>query len=165
MSTVKANRVQLGQSATASQNFTLDASAADGTAKLARGNAGATTQDLMTVATDGKVDFPAGLAAFLGANQSFGANGYQKLPGGLIVQWGSFLVSFSTAPQVVQANITYPLPFPAAARVVVLTPWTTTPNAFPAPGAVLTNASQFQANCYGTVNNATQSYFWIALGN
>lgn len=61
MSLVKANRVQLGLSATASQNFTLDASAADGTAKLSRGNAGASTQDLMTVATDGKVDFPAGL--------------------------------------------------------------------------------------------------------
>lgn len=60
MSTVKANRVQLGQSGTATQNFTFDASAANGTAKLARGNAGATTQDLMEIDGAGKVTFPAG---------------------------------------------------------------------------------------------------------
>lgn len=49
---------QLGTSATATQNFTLDASAANGTMKLARGNAGATTQDVMTVDANGIVLFP-----------------------------------------------------------------------------------------------------------
>jgi hypothetical protein len=88
MSLLKAIRAQLGLSASAAQNFTLDASAADGTMKLARGNAGATTQDIITVAGDGKVDFPAGLAAFLGTNQALSNPGYQKLPGGLIIQWG-----------------------------------------------------------------------------
>lgn len=62
MSTLKINRAQFGQSGTATNNFTLTAEAADGTLKLARGNTGATTQDIITVASDGKVNFPAGLS-------------------------------------------------------------------------------------------------------
>ena len=47
--------VQLGDSITATQNFTLTSAAADGTMKLARGNSGSTTQDIITVAADGNV--------------------------------------------------------------------------------------------------------------
>lgn len=55
---IKSN-VQLGDSATATQNFTLSVPATpDGTVKLARGNAGATTQDIMTVDASGVVAFP-----------------------------------------------------------------------------------------------------------
>lgn len=53
-------QVQLGDSSTATQNFTLTSAAADGTMKLARGNAGATTQDILTVDAAGKVTFPQG---------------------------------------------------------------------------------------------------------
>ena len=61
MSTLKANNIQIGQSATASQNFVLAVPATpDGTIKLARGSAGATTQDVLTIGADGKVAFPAG---------------------------------------------------------------------------------------------------------
>ena len=49
--------MQLGQSATATQNFTMN-TGLDGTMKLARGNVGATTQDVMTVASNGIVTFP-----------------------------------------------------------------------------------------------------------
>ena len=58
MSLIKAIRQQLGLSVTPGNNFTLDASADNGTMKLARGNAGATTQDIMTVDAAGKVAFP-----------------------------------------------------------------------------------------------------------
>ena len=58
MSLLKTIRAQLGLSVTPANNFVLDASANNGTMKLARGNAGATTQDIMTVAADGKVAFP-----------------------------------------------------------------------------------------------------------
>lgn len=61
MSLIKANRHQLGISATATQNFTLTAEAADGTCKLARGNAGATTQDVLTVDASGNVNAPVAL--------------------------------------------------------------------------------------------------------
>lgn len=58
MSLIKIIKAQLGLSGTPANNFVLDASADNGTMKLARGNAGATTQDVMTVAADGKVTFP-----------------------------------------------------------------------------------------------------------
>jgi hypothetical protein len=58
MSLIKANAVQVGQSPTATQNFTLAVpSAQDGTIKLARGNAGATTQDVLSVDASGNVSF------------------------------------------------------------------------------------------------------------
>ena len=54
MSTVKANNVQVGQSGTASQNFTLyQPSTPDGTVRLAVGNSGATTGDVLSVSSTG----------------------------------------------------------------------------------------------------------------
>jgi hypothetical protein len=57
MSLIKANAVQIGQSPTATQNFTLAVpSSPDGTIKLARGNSGATTQDVLTVDASGNIN-------------------------------------------------------------------------------------------------------------
>ncbi len=57
MSLIKANAVQVGQSPTATQNFTLAVpSSPDGTIKLARGNAGSTTQDVLSVDASGNIN-------------------------------------------------------------------------------------------------------------
>jgi len=57
MSLIKSNAVQIGQSGTATQNFTLAVpSSPDGTIKLARGNSGATTQDVISVDASGNFD-------------------------------------------------------------------------------------------------------------
>lgn len=71
----KNDKLQIGVSGTATNNFTLTAEAADGSMKLARGNAGATTQDVMTVDSSGKVSFPQNLntPVFSGSNASSGA--------------------------------------------------------------------------------------------
>lgn len=53
--TVKTTNAQLGLSVTPANNFTLTAEADNGTMKLARGNAGATTQDILTVDADGRI--------------------------------------------------------------------------------------------------------------
>ena len=66
MSLLKLIKQQLGVSVTPANNFTLDASADNGTMKLARGNAGATTQDIMTVDAAGKVAFPQNLLPIVG---------------------------------------------------------------------------------------------------
>ena len=55
--TIKANAVQLGDSATATNNFVLQTNT-DGSAKLARGNLGATTQDIISVDAAGKTVTP-----------------------------------------------------------------------------------------------------------
>jgi hypothetical protein len=63
MSLIKTNAVQIGQSNTATDNFTLAVpSSPDGTIKLARGNSGATTQDVLNVSNTGVVSFPQGFA-------------------------------------------------------------------------------------------------------
>jgi len=49
--------------------------------------------------------------AFQGANQSLASSGYQKLPGGLIIQWGSASVSL-TANTNSSQTITFPIAFP-----------------------------------------------------
>ena len=57
MSTIKSNNVQLGQSLTASQNFTLYQPASpDGTVRLGNGNAGSVT-DLITLGSTGNLTF------------------------------------------------------------------------------------------------------------
>ena len=56
--TLKVKSLQLGDSATATQNFVLSENS-DGTVKLARGNVGATTQDILTIDA-------AGVASLLG---------------------------------------------------------------------------------------------------
>lgn len=58
---VVVNSIQLGNSNTATQNFVWITNL-DGTCKLARGNNGATTQDIITVDTNGKVAFTQGAA-------------------------------------------------------------------------------------------------------
>lgn len=58
MSLLKSIKAQLGLSVTPANNFTLTAEADNGTMKLARGNAGATTQDILTVDSAGRPGFP-----------------------------------------------------------------------------------------------------------
>jgi hypothetical protein len=56
VSTVKANNVQVGQSGTATNNFTLyQPSSPDGTVRLAVGNSGATSADVLTANSSGNV--------------------------------------------------------------------------------------------------------------
>lgn len=71
MSLLTLIKAQLGLSNTPANNFTLDASADNGTLKLARGNAGATTQDILTVDAAGKVAAPQGYSDVIGSGQTW----------------------------------------------------------------------------------------------
>lgn len=56
MSTLKTNAAQIGQSVTATQNFTLYTPATpDGTVRLAVGNAGATTTEVLNITNGGEL--------------------------------------------------------------------------------------------------------------
>ena len=107
MSLLKAIKAQLGLSTTPANNFTLDASADNGTMKLARGNAGATTQDIITVDAGGKVAFPQ-------QGQTLAVQGYVRLPGGLLIQWGS-----STSSASADVTVTFPVAFSSRYSCVV----------------------------------------------
>ena len=58
-------------------------------------------------------------AALQGANQSLSSNGYQKLPGGLIVQWGNGTSSGTARPNI---TVTFPLAFPTACSFATIIP-------------------------------------------
>ena len=62
-------------------------------------------------------DLKVALAQFTGTNQSLSQNGYQKLPGGLIIQWG--FAPFTT--QGVSATKAFPVSFPNYCLSVNLT--------------------------------------------
>jgi hypothetical protein len=67
MSTVKTNNVQVGQSATATNNFTLYQPATpDGTVRLGVGNSGATTSDVVTVTDAGNMTVSGSVTAATG---------------------------------------------------------------------------------------------------
>jgi hypothetical protein len=68
VSTVKANNVQVGQSGTATNNFTLyQPSTPDGTVRLAVGNSGATSADVLTANSSGNVGIGTSSPANIGA--------------------------------------------------------------------------------------------------
>lgn len=86
MSFIRAIKMRLGLSVTPANNFTLDASADNGTMKLTRESG----QDVMAVDAAGKVNFSVGILGF-----SYGTSGgakYIGLPswlGNVLIQWGN----------------------------------------------------------------------------
>lgn len=80
MSKFKTGAIQLGINATASQNLTL-ISNADGTFTIARGNIGATTDDIITIDANGGVTLPNN--NFTSAEQTISAAGILAIPHGL----------------------------------------------------------------------------------
>jgi hypothetical protein len=61
MSTLKTNNVQVGQSVTATNNFTIyQPSSPDGTVRIGVGNSGATTADVASISSSGNFSFNSG---------------------------------------------------------------------------------------------------------
>lgn len=92
--------------------------------------------------------------AFQGANQSIGGNGYQKLPGGLIIEWGSGTFT-STG-----GSVTFPLAFPSACRTIVTMP------AGVASLNIYTGAGSISSSGFtGYTNTSSTTGYYIAIGN
>lgn len=54
-------------------------------------------------------DLKVALASFIGTNQSLSSNGYQKLPGGLIIQWGEYTATMVHGQTY---TVAFPIAFP-----------------------------------------------------
>lgn len=96
-------------------------------------------------------------SAMKGANQLLATSGYQKLPGGLIIQWGNVSVTADT-----NLTVVYPLAFPSAVLSVQIT-------------EVLNNLGSFNlvrlmsdpSTTQFIVQNAngiTEKAYWMAIG-
>lgn len=89
------------------------------------------------------------------------ANGYQKLPGGLVVQWGAFTVS-ATAGTVGNLDVTFPIAFPVAFRAMSALMSTNDPSLrFTGLDAASTNRIKAR---FTYVTPTANSIHWIALG-
>lgn len=76
----------------------------------------ASSAEAQAFSVTNKAISPATLAAaFQGANRSLATNGYQKLPGGLILQWGYSSVIGTNS----SASVTLPIAFPTAMLNVI----------------------------------------------
>lgn len=65
----------------------------------------ATAAEAQSYSNNTKLLSPALLsAAFQGGNQTLSTSGYQKLPGGLIIQWGTYLAGAT--------SVSFPITFP-----------------------------------------------------
>lgn len=93
--------------------------------------------------------------AFKGANQNLSSTGFQKIPGGVILQWGSETVSSGDF-------ITWPIPFSTAAHVVIGSDDSLT---VPSVGGItFSNKSTTGANVYHEQGGSvTISYFVVGV--
>ena len=94
----------------------------------------------------------ASLALFTGANHSLAGNGYQKLAGGLIIQWGNVTIASN-------GTVTFPIVFPNAVFVINVTGVTTGANPFGVVGNQTTSNFLLTSN-----TSASFGYNWIAIG-
>lgn len=101
--------------------------------------------------------------AFKGGNQSLGTNGYQKLPGGLILQWGS-----GTSSGTGSLAITFPVAFPNDCVSIVGVPVAAAGQGIACK--LLTSALSATAATLATFSTGTGNQqsaiqvFWIAVG-
>lgn len=94
-------------------------------------------------------------SSFTGANQSLGANGYQKLPGGLILQWGNTAVASMDA-----YTISFPIAFPTACQLA-MGGWVGSDSVAGALG----NATRTTTGISGNMNGSgAATVNWLALG-
>jgi hypothetical protein len=110
---------------------------------------------------------PARLAdAFKGANQQLSANGYQKLPGGLIIQWGEVEV-YSNGSNGGTVSVTFPIAFSAIAHVVACKNGSRVAGAdvvYARRGSSLTGFIAEIDSATGGEGAGTRQVAWIAIG-
>jgi hypothetical protein len=92
---------------------------------------------------------------FTGSNQSLATNGYQKLVGGLILQWGSISTPLGTT------TVTYPIAFPTATLNVQLTMQNSSSTDYSAQKVDSTSATQLVIR---STNSTTLTTYWFAIG-
>lgn len=113
----------------------------------------ATSAEVQTGTDTVRAVTPSGLASFA---KSFSSQGYAKLPGGLIIQWGQ-----ATATSNPGTAVTFPIAFPTAALCVAGSDYVSTVSSpLNTQAACNLTASGFTMLSTGTSEVA----YWIALG-
>jgi hypothetical protein len=91
--------------------------------------------------------------------QTLSANGYQRLPSGLIIQWGNFALPVGST-----TAVTFPLTFPNNVWAVTTSQGHSTSYGYPfAVESLSTSGFTAAPDCSGGINSGTGYY--IAIGN
>lgn len=104
------------------------------------------------------------------AGASIGAAGYQRLPSGLIIQWGHYTGAAT------DATIAFPATFPTACRSVVATvaepdntgntaSWMVSVEAIGASSFLARRRKNASVSGYSTTSNSDANFTWLAMGN
>lgn len=116
------------------------------------------TLDLSNIALDNeKVD----IASFVGSNVSLSSSGYQKLPSGLIIQWGGITILGDS-----NASIPFPIAFPNSCFTVFAT-FENQAGDIPAPADTRIAQVRLFSKTSVTLRNLSvnaSSYVWFAIG-
>ena len=121
----------------------------------------ATAAEAQAMSDSDRAITPATLSAALkGANQSFAISGYQKFPGGLILQWG--LTTLSSAED--HVAFTFPIAFPNAVRSLLLLPGTSN-SPYVATIGSLDVAGGSLSVWSGAARIALQASYFFAIGH
>ena len=169
MSLLKANSVQIGQSATATNNFTLSIpSSPDGTIKLARGNSGATTADVLSVNASGNVTLNeitatlvtatlAGKGSLLAKDYGTSASTSSDVSVQLKIAYGTVSVGANTFTEITN------LPFTSSSTYVAFAGQNVAPNYanFTIGGAQRISGSALRIH---NQDDVTSNLQWIAIG-
>ena len=95
---------------------------------------------------------------FTGSNQSLGSNGYQKLPGGLIMQWGTFTTGTLDSTK----TVTFPTTFTTACYNVHIIQYISGNTGGTATSAVISTLPTTTQVVFST--QASTTYYWSAIG-
>lgn len=116
------------------------------------------------LATKEYADLKVALESFIGTNQNLIANGYQKLPGGLIIQWGIT----TNIPLDTRFTVTFPLSFPNSCFTAVCNyqAGASYTNHSQSYGVVNITKNNFQIENQTMLSTATATFpaVWFAIG-
>lgn len=91
------------------------------------------------------------------------ASGYQKLPSGLIIQWGQMSISYSS-PQEYTGTITFPISFPTALKSVVGTSNDTLNTAKVVMALTSPSTTAWKVRFETPMSGGGNNFTWIAIG-
>lgn len=92
---------------------------------------------------------------------SIAGNGYQKLPGGLIIQWGTSANIVGGASE----NIVFPIPMPTAVLQVLLSTQSLVNSTTPIVGGWQLDAGSSLAQfTLRNISTGTAQFSWLAIG-
>ena len=145
----------IGVSATASENHFFDGTTAN-TLSIRRGTPATPGSEIIKVLS--------GVLSFPNQDQSLATPGYVTLPGGLIVQWGSSVVSTNVSGN---ASISFPKTFTSSVATIVVSNGDVAPSGVSFLGLEGTSTTGFNIR----VNTAAGSAYvgayranWLAVG-